>query len=372
MVIANKLDDPKLAKAAWGDLAFAISNTVPNIVRKNLKVVVTPKADEKALPGATVFSWQIGASPWAPGFVVKDDFIYFSGNPESLVKAAKLPAAKFEANAKFAKLIETMGAPAYSGLSFDDLAESAETKTKAIDETWSMVIDRARAAGLELPAKLLPSLEEVKPLLSPAGSASWADEKGFYSVERSPFPLSSLAYGYSGADQMTTVGASALGISVLLPSLNKARETANRVKGASNLKQIGMGCMMYAADNNGAAPADLGVLLPQGLTVDVFVSPSSDTKVPDNIRDGTLEQQAAWVKENSDFVYVKPANKVADAGPDMPLAYEKVGIHGHDGINILYGDGHVEFQQMKTATDIIQQSTGAKPVEFKRPTKAGK
>jgi len=304
--------------------------------------------------------------------VVREDFIYFSGSPEALVKAASLSDAKFESNAKFAKLIDTLGAPAYSGMSFDDLPASAASKTKAMDATWAMVIDRARAQGVELPPNLLPSLEEVTPLLSPSGSASWADDKGFYSVERSPFPGSTLVYGYSGADQMTTVGATAMGVAILLPALNKSREMANRVQGASNLRQIGMASILYANDNNGAAPPDLGALLPQGLTVNVFVSASSGTAIPDAIRDGTLEQQSAWVKEHSDYVYVKPAGKITEATPDTPLAYEKVGIHGNDGVNILYADGHVEFQNMKNAVDVITQATGKKPVEYTKPLKTAK
>src|SRR4051812_11023414 len=44
------------------------------------------------------------------------------------------------------------------------------------------------------------------------------------------------------------------GISILMPSLCKSRETANRVKCAANLKQIGNGLMLYANENRGALP----------------------------------------------------------------------------------------------------------------------
>jgi len=50
------------------------------------------------------------------------------------------------------------------------------------------------------------------------------------------------------------IGIIALLISILLPSLNRAREQANRVKCASNLRQIGQGIQMYANENKGNFP----------------------------------------------------------------------------------------------------------------------
>jgi prepilin-type processing-associated H-X9-DG protein len=63
------------------------------------------------------------------------------------------------------------------------------------------------------------------------------------------------------------------------------------------------------------------------------------------------------VNANANYVYMGAGlNNTTPA--DRPIVYEKQDDHDQDGMNILYGDGHVEWQAMPTALQEIQKVGG--------------
>ncbi len=67
-------------------------------------------------------------------------------------------------------------------------------------------------------------------------------------------PRAARTKGFTLVELLVVIGIIALLISILLPSLNRARETANRAKCASNLHQIGLAILLYQQDNTQLYP----------------------------------------------------------------------------------------------------------------------
>src|SRR5437667_311918 len=251
--------------------------------------------------------------------------------------------------------------------------------------------------------------------------------------------------GFTLVELLVVIGIIALLISILLPSLNRARETANRVKCASNLRQIGQAILLYANENKGNYPRTItsisATVVPtwgsgavgwsdpflansmvtnndvsaalfllmrtQDIGSEVFTCPSSNAEKWDfgggantalnwsnwNSTAGVLKNlsysyQNPYPDQNAvssgfklntsisaEFAVASDINPGTTGTNDNVLAVGTTSSardmkqgnsnnHDEDGQNVLYGDGHVEFQQNPfcgTQRDMIfwRRATGA-------------
>ncbi|HEY1629228.1 MAG TPA: DUF1559 domain-containing protein [Tepidisphaeraceae bacterium] len=143
-------------------------------------------------------------------------------------------------------------------------------------------------------------------------------------------------------------------ISVMVPALSRAREVANRVKCAHNMRQIGVAIKQYNAAHNGANPKSLEDLISaENLTGDLFVcTDTSDTAAP-----GSTPQEIAQSLSTGghlSYVYVGKG-LTSTASPQAILLYEPISNHREEGSNFLFSDGHVEFLLRGGAENIISQ-----------------
>lgn len=142
-------------------------------------------------------------------------------------------------------------------------------------------------------------------------------------------------------------------LAIMVPSMGRARQTANQVACASQLKSLGSAILLYSNEYRGVYPASLDQLyLSQDIPPEVFVCPSS------NDTEATGANPQAIAKDltaggHLSYVYLgKGMNNSVSA--NTIIAYEPLSNHG-TGSNFLFGDGLVRFILSAQAAPMIRQ-----------------
>jgi prepilin-type processing-associated H-X9-DG protein len=354
--LVNKAKDASKLEASLTKLEGTANGLLQQAMAENGMTVQFK--EEKIAGGATLHEFAI---PFvSPTWSVDHGNLYLGLYPQVVqggVEQVSEGGKSILDNEDFVAVRKRLGnVPNASGFTFANLPKSAPEAYQQILMVLRIYVGMADMFGADSPAMLLPPLRKIMPHLAPAGSVSWVDAAGWHAKSVEPFPGSTMFTAGGGGQVL--MAQQALLVSILLPSLNRARETANRVKCGSNMRQIGQGILLYSNENKGKYPPDLGTLVKtEELTAAVFACPSGQTtELP---AFANKNEEANWVNVHSDYVYLGKGMNIT-AGPETIVLYEKPGAHGGQGMNMLFGDGHVEFQMMPNARKMIQDQEAGK------------
>ena len=298
-----------------------------------------------------------------PTWCIRDGNLYIALYPQAAIAAAEFVANKGPSileNDDFAAVRKRLGQENAAAIQFADLVREAPINYGS----WvalSRLVGIGDLFGIKSPLLMLPPLQKLLANLGPAGAVSWSDEFGLHMRSVSPFPGSTLLGTDPVAAYMTSLTPLSLAFGVAMPAVAKAREAAMGQKDANNLKQIGLGCFLYANEHNGNFPPDLGTLTAEDLHPQNFMSSrASDQPAPD-VGQMTREQQAAWINEHSDYVYLGKGRNTKTTGADVPMAHEKFDGGENQSVHVLFGDGHVEWMPATRARELIADAVPKKP-----------
>lgn len=154
---------------------------------------------------------------------------------------------------------------------------------------------------------------------------------------------------------------------ILLPALSRARESGRRSKCASNLKQIGLGIIMYSNENQEIFPNNTDAMTSLGLLYPTYVSEKAVFKCPSDANyvsaaNNNTYAGGKFASNQCSYGYDRNHSPGDDPGVaiagDRP-AYGSGTVSGNspnhggtldgtngtngNGQNVLYIDGHVEW-----------------------------
>lgn len=171
----------------------------------------------------------------------------------------------------------------------------------------------------------IESLVSSSPAFRP--SASLTGRRGTHSrgthISHSNAPA---ARGFTLIEVLVVVAIIALLVAILLPALSRARDQAKQGVCMSNVRQLVLGCLMYAAENKGCLPTSDRVPGPTGGAIrgTDWLGPYNINRVDPSAYFGRVPEDGAIFRYvRNPAVYECPADPKVPNVDDLPTSIEK-------------------------------------------------
>ena len=256
-------DAPPAVKLSFPAPAAAVvlrvkDDQLLNLVTAQLKnPEVAEMVQESTVDGVKLYTIAV---PPIPVEIDLSPTIMKSGNYLILTSSTQLakdilamkgdPAKGLAGTAEFKKLAGDMD---LKGNQFHFLSSRVYGEYGALMKT---VIKAAEAEAPNRGPEHQEMLKLMKKIYPPKDDEVLASQLGILRVtpEGIVFESRNTGDGMGAAAALGIVGAVGVGASMLLPALAKAKQKANQIKSANNARQLGIGLMEFATDNDGKLP----------------------------------------------------------------------------------------------------------------------
>ncbi len=274
--------------------------------------------------------------PIAPAWVSHNEWMAFALFPQMIRNAIDrlvdgTPASdSMLSNPDFKAYKNRIGDMGYS-FSYANTPEGVQDLYSLALPMVQTVVSGLQAMGVSFDPASFPSQHAISQHLFADLSTTRCEPDGLLHVSHGPLPIP-----FFGTDVSSSPFVMAALISILLPSLSRARELSKRLVSASNLKGIGTMCFIYANDHNGQFPPDF------------------ETIFADESMDPALRHAPNHEPGKPCYLYI--SGQISDSPADNVLAYERPGLNGEEGVNVLFLDGHVQFIKLPELQSALQKT----------------
>lgn len=319
------------------------------------------RMDRAALPGggeAMILRFPGLPVPFELSLLLERGHLWMGMSPTSLVAAlahARNPGRGLLENARFRDLSASVpqNAVAFTFMDSPRLAGRgygiASMGLAALSNAARSPRDPERGAGL-----MMPGYQELLQNAKASLTVTRIENNDMVVVSKSDPSMTVNLCAVVGAigNSPMVVGVVGLGAGVMMPALQRARESAQATKSMTQLRHHAIALATFASEHGGRYPQSIDELIEGDyLTADILRSPFG----PVNDHHG-------------DFWLDLRGQRASAIEPDRIIGYDRaMYLHSHQ-VAVLMGDGHIELMQTWWFDNLIEDDEQYEDVDFRLPS----